>query len=100
MLLPWLLQQPKCPLHCLLSLPALLFCAVFALVVAWPTFWLQTYMKWRIPILSVLRVSLIALPFNFSTLVFDAIAPHAGAGRLAVVSNVFQLFLGERQPGG
>jgi hypothetical protein len=39
---------------------------------------------------------LIALPFNFSTSVFDAIAPHAGSERFALVSNVFQLFLGEQ----
>jgi hypothetical protein len=40
---------------------------------------------------------LVAIPFNFSTSVFDAIAPHAGTGRFALVSNVFQLFLGEVQ---
>jgi hypothetical protein len=40
---------------------------------------------------------LVALPSNFSTGVFDAIAPHAGPGRFALVSNVFQLFVGEVQ---
>jgi hypothetical protein len=46
---------------------------------------------------SSVRTFLIALPFNFRTSVFDAIAPHSGSGRFALVSNVFQLFLGEQQ---
>jgi hypothetical protein len=69
---------------------------VFVLLIAWPTWGYSSYLKWRVAVLSFVRIFLIALPFNFSTSVFDAIAPHAGSGRFALVSNLFQLFLGEQ----
>jgi hypothetical protein len=69
--------------------------AVFLLVVAWPTLDLNSYNKWRIPAVSFLRLFLFALPFNFDTNVFDAIAPTVATGRLSVVANIFQLFMGE-----
>lgn len=63
-------------------------------VVFWPTFYLPSYLRWRIPALAFLRVGLFAMPFNFSTEVFDAIAPDVNTGRLALVSNFFQLSMG------
>jgi hypothetical protein len=51
-----------------------------------------------VPALSFLRVFLVALPFNFSTEVFNAIAPNVGTGgRFAVVGLSFQAFLGKGQ---
>ena len=72
-------------------------CAVLLLVVAWPTFHQKSYNKWRTPAVSVLRLFLFALPFNFDTNVFDAIAPTVATGRLALVANIFQLFMGRLQ---
>lgn len=69
---------------------------MFVLLIAWPTWGYSSYLKWRVPVLSFVRIYLIALPFNFSTAVFDAIAPNAGSGRFALVSNIFQLFLAIR----
>jgi hypothetical protein len=83
--------------HMLLMMMLLCAAAVFVLLVAWPTWAHASYQQWRIPVLSFTRIYLVALPFNFSTSVFDAIAPQAGTGRFALVSNVFQLFLGERR---
>jgi hypothetical protein len=67
------------------------------MVIAWPTYANDSYMRWRLPAVSFLRVFLVALPFNFSTTVFDAIAPNVGnGGRFAALSLGFQAFLGER----
>lgn len=69
---------------------------MYLIVIAWPTYATTHYMKWRLPAVSFLRVFLVALPFNFSTVVFDAIAPNVGTGgRFAVVGLAFQAFLGE-----
>lgn len=62
----------------------------------WPTYATDSYLKWRVPALSFLRVFLVALPFNFSTVVFNAIAPNVDTGgRFAVVGLSFQAFLGK-----
>lgn len=46
--------------------------------------------------MSFLRIFLVALPFNYNTSVFDAIAPNVGTGgRFAVLNMGFQAFLGE-----
>jgi hypothetical protein len=72
--------------------------AVLATVILWPTYATDSYLKWRVPALSFLRVFLVALPFNFSTVVFNAIAPNVGTGgRFAVVGLSFQAFMGETQ---
>jgi hypothetical protein len=69
---------------------------VYLLVIAWPTHASESYMKWRTPAVSFLRVFLVALPFNFNTAVFDAIAPNVNAtGRFAGLNIGFQAFLGE-----
>lgn len=67
---------------------------MYLLVIHWPTYATESYCKWRLPALSFLRVFLVALPYNFSTSVFDAIAPTVATGRLALVANTFQAFLG------
>lgn len=71
-------------------------CAVYLMVIAWPTYATESYMRWRLPAVSFLRVFLVALPFNFSTTVFNAIPPNVGnGGRFAALSLGFQAFLGE-----
>ena len=67
---------------------------MYVTVIAWPTNATASYTKWRLPALSFLRVFLVALPYNFSTSVFDAIAPTVATGRFAAVANTFQAFLG------
>lgn len=39
--------------------------AVYVTVIAWPSYATESYMRWRIPAISFLRVFLVALPFNF-----------------------------------
>ena len=77
------------------------FPAVLLISVAWPTLDLDGYLRRRVPALAFLQLFLFALPFNFSTDVFNVLAPHPGTGRLAVVFDVFQLFMSElRGEGG
>ncbi|PRW60682.1 SMG9-like [Chlorella sorokiniana] len=84
----WPVLPPNDRLQCCLGL-----LVMYLVSVAWPSHALRSYLQWRVPALAFLRVFLFALPFNFSTQVFDAIAPAPGTGRLAVVSNLFQVFL-------
>lgn len=63
---------------------------------AWPALRPDSYLRWRVPALAFLQLFLFALPFNFSTEVFDVLAPHPGTGRMAWVLNVFQLAMSER----
>lgn len=70
--------------------------AVLVISVAWPLLWPACYQRWRVPGIAFLQLFLFALPFNFSTAVFDVLAPHHGTGRLAWVYNVFQLSMSER----
>lgn len=41
--------------------------AVYLVSVAWPSFALRSYLQWRVPALTFLRIFLFALPFTFST---------------------------------
>ncbi|GBF99538.1 hypothetical protein Rsub_12344 [Raphidocelis subcapitata] len=70
--------------------------AMLVISVAWPLLWPAGYQRWRVPAIAFLQLFLFALPFNFSTAVFDVLAPHHGTGRLAWVYNVFQLFMSIR----
>ena len=68
---------------------------VLIISAAWPTLQPASYLRWRVPALAFLQLFLFALPFNFSTEVFDVLAPHPGTGRMAWVLNVFQLAMSE-----
>ncbi|KAI8473723.1 MAG: hypothetical protein J3K34DRAFT_164422 [Monoraphidium minutum] len=70
--------------------------AIVVISAAWPTLYPTSYVKRRVPALAFLQLFLFALPFNFSTKVFDVLAPHPGRGYLALVLNVFQLAMSIR----
>ena len=74
-------------------LPTLL--AVLLISLVWPALDSARYMAWRTPALAFLQLFLFALPFTFSTAVFDVIAPRPGVGPLAWVYNCFQLAMSE-----
>lgn len=70
--------------------------AMFLISVLWPGLDWRSFARRRVLALTVLRIILFALPFNFSTRVFDAIAPAQGAGTFAWVSHISELYLGTR----
>ena len=69
--------------------------AVFLIPVLWPALHRRSFARWRVLALAFLRLLLLALPFNFSTRVVDAIAPALGTGTFAWVSHASELFVGE-----
>ena len=71
--------------------------AVLLISLVWPTVGLPSYVKWRVPALAFLQLFLFALPFNFDTGVFNALAPSPGTGALGPVVNVFQLAMSEQR---
>lgn len=148
--------HPPEPTHTAPAAPS----PVLVIPVLWPTLGYASYVRWRVPAVSFLRLALFALPFNYrwglrgprnqahawaaaghaclpvegcprgaalcvraqlmlsggrqlaaalptrshallcaasccSTAVLDAMAPEVNRGRLALVSNGFQLFMSE-----
>ena len=76
--------------------PAPLPHAVFLIPVLWPALHWRSFARWRVPALAFLRFLLFALPFNFSTRAFDAVAPAQSTGTFAWLSNACDIYLGER----
>ncbi|PSC75155.1 MMPL family isoform A [Micractinium conductrix] len=72
------------------------FFIILAIAVAWHTLAPSSYTRWRTPAVAYLRIQLFAIPFNFSTRVFDALAPDVATGRGAIVHNTFQMFMSIR----
>lgn len=70
--------------------------AIAVISVAWPILDPSGYLSWRSPALAFLQIFLFALPFNFSTEVFDVLAPHPGQGPTAVVYDLFSLAMSIR----
>ncbi|KAL4440350.1 hypothetical protein ABPG75_003351 [Micractinium tetrahymenae] len=73
---------------------ALGMAAIFAVSLAWPKLRPASYRRWRVPALVAVRLLLILMPINFSTEVFDAMAPHLGTGRLAWLTNISPFLMG------
>jgi hypothetical protein len=69
---------------------------VLVISLLWPLADLAGYSRRRVPGLAFLQLFLFALPFNFDTAVFNALAPRPGRGPLGWVLNVFQLSMSVR----
>lgn len=62
--------------------------------VLWPTLSCNSYVRWRTPALAFMRLALVAMPFQFSTRVFNALAPGVATGHFAALLNLYTLLNG------
>lgn len=81
---------------CLVATPQTNNTTVLLISLVWPSAAPAHYLQRRTPALAFLQLFLFALPFNFDTGVFNALAPRPGEGRLAWIFDAFSLAMSER----
>lgn len=68
--------------------------AVLCVPVLWPTLSHDSYVRWRTPALAAMRLALMAMPFQYSTRVVNALAAVLATGRFAGLLNAYALLNG------